>query len=68
MLIAEISEADNIVLIVDGKEDFLSKELIYTAITRAKKSIVILSTYDIDFYSNLKTSNNRMTNLNNTIL
>ena len=62
------SESDNIVLIVDGKEDFLSKELIYTAVTRAKKSIVILSTYGIDFYSNLKTSNNRMTNLNNTIL
>ena len=61
------SEADNIVLIVDGNENFLSKELIYTAITRAKKNIIILSTYDIDFYSKLKTSNNRITYLTDAI-
>lgn len=61
------SEAENIVLIVDGNKDFISKELIYTAVTRAKKNIILLSTYDLSFYSELTTSNNRMTNLNNTI-
>ena len=61
------SEADNIVLIIDGNKNFLSKELIYTAITRAKKNIIILSTYDLDFYETLETSNNRMTNLSSTI-
>lgn len=62
------SEADNVVLIVDGNKDFLSKELIYTAVTRAKKKLVLLSTYDLDFYSNLSVSNNRMTNLKNLIV
>lgn len=61
------SEADNVVLIIDGSEKFLSKELIYTAVTRAKKSITLLSTYDLEFYSKLETSNTRMTNLNNLI-
>ena len=61
------SEAENVVLIVDGNQDFLSKELIYTAVTRAKKNIVLLSTYDLDFYSKLETTNTRMTNLNNLI-
>lgn len=62
------SEADNVVLIVDGNKDFLSKELIYTAVTRAKKKLVLLSTYDLDFYGNLQISNDRMTNLKNLIV
>lgn len=61
------SEADNIVLIVDGNKEFISKELIYTAVTRAKKKVFLLSTFDISFYQNLTTSNNRMTNLSNAI-
>jgi exodeoxyribonuclease V alpha subunit len=61
------SEADHIILVVDGKEDFLSKELIYTAITRAKKTIILISKYDLDFYKGLETTNNRLTNLNNLI-
>lgn len=61
------SETDNVVIIVDGNKDFISKELIYTAITRAKKNIILMSTYDLDFYSKLKTSNTRMTNLSNLI-
>lgn len=61
------SEAENIILIIDGNEDFISKELIYTAVTRAKRNITILSTFELDFYSALKVNNNRMTNLNNTI-
>ena len=61
------SEAENVVLIIDGNQDFLSKELIYTAVTRAKKNIILLSTYDLDFYSKLETTNTRMTNLNNLI-
>lgn len=62
------SEADNILMIIDGNPDFISKELIYTGITRAKKKIFILSTYDLDFYANLKTSNNRCTNLCNILI
>ena len=61
------SETDNLIIIIDGNEEFLSKELIYTAVTRAKKNITILSTKDIDFFSNLKTSNKRLTNLSNVI-
>lgn len=61
------SEAEHVVLVVDGNEDFLSKELIYTAITRAKKDIILISKYDLDFYSKLQTNNNRLTNLNNVI-
>lgn len=57
------SEADYVIMIVDGNEDFLSKELIYTGITRAKKKLKIYSKYPIEFYESLKTSNNRTTTL-----
>ena len=62
------SEADNILMIVDGNKEFISKELIYTGITRAKKKLFILSTYNLDFYKNLQTSNNRCTNLCNALI
>ena len=61
------SETDNLVIIIDGNEEFLSKELIYTAVTRAKKNITILSTKNIDFFGNLKSSSKRLTNLSNLI-
>ena len=61
------SESDNVLMIVDGNSNFISKELFYTGITRAKKKLFILSTYDLDFYKNLKTSNNRCTNLCNIL-
>jgi exodeoxyribonuclease V alpha subunit len=57
------SEFPNVVLIIDGSDDFISKELIYTGITRAKKGLILLSTFDIDYYETLKSSNNRATNL-----
>lgn len=57
------SEFDNVIMIVDGHKDFLSKELLYTGITRAKKGLLILSLFDLDFYLNLISSNNRATNL-----
>lgn len=62
------SETDELVIIIDGNEEFLSKELIYTAVTRAKKKITILSTKDISFFENLKTSSKRLTNLANLII
>ena len=62
------SEADNLLIIINGNDDFLSKELIYTAITRAKKKIVVLSTKPISFFKELKSSSKRLTNLNNLIL
>ena len=61
------SETDNLIIIIDGNEEFLSKELIYTAVTRAKKNITILSTKDINFFGNLKSSSKRLTNLSNLI-
>ena len=61
------SETDNLIIIIDGNEEFLSKELIYTAVTRAKKNITILSTKDINFFENLKSSSKRLTNLSNLI-
>ena len=61
------SETDNLVVIIDGNEEFLSKELIYTAVTRAKKNITILSTKNIEFFKDLKSSSKRLTNLSNLI-
>lgn len=58
------SEFTNVIMVTDSKnEGFLSKELVYTGITRAKKGLVFLSTLDKDFYSNLKESNNRATSI-----
>ena len=51
-------------MVVDSKnKGFLSKELIYTGITRAKKGLALLSTIDKEFYSNLKESNDRATSI-----
>lgn len=61
------SESNNVLMIVDGNKEFISKELIYTGITRAKEKLFILSTYDLDFYKNLQTANNRCTNLCNVL-
>ena len=62
------SETDNLVIVIDGNEEFLSKELIYTAVTRAKKKITLLSTKDISFFASLKSSSKRLTNLANLIV
>lgn len=61
------SEAKNVVMVVDGNPEFITKELIYTGITRAKEKLLMLSTFDLDFYSRLKTSNIRSTNLCNIL-
>lgn len=61
------SESNNVLMIIDGNKEFISKELIYTGITRAKEKLFILSTYDLDFYKNLQTANNRCTNLCNAL-
>ena len=46
------SEFDNVMLILpNAKSPVLTKELIYTAITRAKKSVTILGTEEIFIYS-----------------
>ena len=58
------SEFNNIIMITDLKnKGFLSKELVYTGITRAKKGLVLLSTIDKEFYSNLQESNDRATSI-----
>jgi len=57
------SEAENVIMVIDGNPDFISKEMIYTGITRAKKKLIMLSTYELDFYEKLETSNDRCTNL-----
>jgi len=36
------SEFDNVVLVLPEKSDFMSRELIYTAVTRARYSVVII--------------------------
>jgi len=40
------SEFDNVVLVLPEKSDFLSRELIYTAVTRARHSLVIIGNPD----------------------
>lgn len=62
------SETDNLVIVIDGNEEFLSKELIYTAVTRAKKNITVLSTKPKEFFKNLKSSSKRLTNLSKLIV
>lgn len=62
------SEADNVLMVMDGNKDFISKELVYTGITRAKKKCFILSTFEIDFYKDLQVSNDRSTNLKNILI
>ena len=62
------SEADNVLMVMDGNKDFISKELAYTGITRAKKKCFMLSTFDIDFYKDLQVSNDRSTNLKNILI
>lgn len=58
------SEFNNVIMVVDSKnKGFLSKELVYTGITRAKKGLALLSTIDKEFYSNLKESNDRATSI-----
>lgn len=58
------SEFNNVIMVTDLKnKEFLSKELIYTGITRAKKGLVFLSTIDKEFYSNLQESNDRATSI-----
>ncbi|MEC9491173.1 exodeoxyribonuclease V subunit alpha [Flexistipes sp.] len=41
------SEFENVVLVLPEKSDFLSRELIYTALTRARHSVVIIGNPDI---------------------
>ena len=55
-------------MVMDGNKDFISKELVYTGITRAKKKCFILSTFEIDFYKDLQVSNDRSTNLKNILI
>lgn len=58
------SEFDNVVMVVDSRnKEFISKEIIYTGITRAKKGLAFLSTLEKDFYSELKESNDRATSI-----
>ena len=58
------SEFNNVIMVADtNNKGFLSKELIYTGITRAKKGLAFLSTLDKDFYTTLKESNNRATSI-----
>jgi len=40
------SEFENVVLVLPEKSDFLSRELIYTAVTRARHSVVIIGNSD----------------------
>lgn len=59
------SEFNNVIMVIDEKnKNFLSKELIYTGVTRSKHGFVLLSNLCEDSFSNLKTSNNRATSLN----
>ena len=59
------SEFNNVIMVTDSKNrGFLSKELVYTGITRAKKGLVLLSSMlSKEFYSSLEESNNRATSI-----
>lgn len=62
------SEFDNVVIIIgNNNEEFLTKELVYTGITRAKKGLLFLTTKELEFYQTLPTGNARATNLCNLI-
>lgn len=58
------SEFDNVIILFgNNNEEFLTKELVYTGITRAKKGLIFLTTNELEFYQTLPTGNARATNL-----
>lgn len=62
------SEFDNVIIMVgNNNEEFLTKELVYTGITRAKKGLVFLTANELEFYQTLPTGNARATNLCNLL-
>jgi len=62
------SEFDNVLIVFgDTHAHFLTKELVYTGITRAKKGLLFLTVKTLDFYQALPTGNARITNLCNLL-
>ena len=62
------SEFDNVLIVFgDTHAHFLTKELVYTGITRAKKGLLFLTVKTLDFYQTLPTGNARITNLCNLL-
>lgn len=58
------SEFDNLIMVIDkANRGFISKELAYTGVTRAKNGLALLSTLKIQDFSNLKMFNNRATSV-----
>lgn len=65
---AQGSEFDNVVIMMgNNNEDFLTRELLYTGITRAKKGLIFLATKELEFYQSLPIGNARATNLCNLL-
>jgi len=61
---AQGSEADNVILLLSNQHFFmLNRELVYTAVTRAKKRIMIVGDPNLIAYASKKIASKRQTTL-----
>ena len=61
------SEFDHLVFVVEGMDEMLYRELIYTGITRAKKQLTIISSMTKEAFGELPKANQRYTGLDRLI-